>query len=193
MLFYDDPALVEEMLAFQANRLITLLRRAAQEVSVDRLFIWEDTCYRNGPLIGSDLFRTFLLPPYRSLIGEVKSLGIPAIDVGSDGDVTALLPLWLEAGGTMLHPFEVQAGMDVNTVQEEYGKDLLLRRGVDKRQLTKDWPAIDRELERIRPAFEKGGYIPCDDHSIPPDVSYDNCRYYTEKRAELVGASPVPG
>jgi hypothetical protein len=48
-----------------------------------------------------------------------------------------------------------------------------------------DRGAIDRELERIRPAFEMGGYLPCGDHSIPPDVSWKNFLYYHEKRRAL--------
>lgn len=88
----------------------------------------------------------------------------------------------------MLHPFEVQAGMDVVAIGKQYGGRVTLRGGVDKRQLTTDRAAIDREIERIRPAYESGHYIPAADHSIPPDVPYDNYCYYTEKRRKLVGA-----
>jgi uroporphyrinogen decarboxylase len=59
---------------------------------------------------------------------------------------------------------------------------------VDKRTLAHGPAAIDAELVRLRPLIEEGGYIPHTDHSIPPDVSFDNFRYYMEKLAETCGA-----
>ena len=54
-------------------------------------------------------------------------------------------------------------------------------------ELAKGKDAIDRELDRIRPAYETGDYIPAADHSIPPDVSWENYVYYCQKRKEMVG------
>ena len=186
-LFYDDPDLVRDMLSFQLERLTELLEAAAADLTIDCLFIWEDMCYKNGPLISPQHFREFLLEPYRRYIATAKSLGIEAIDVDSDGNVAELIPLWLEAGVTMLHPFEVQAGMDVVQLKRQLGDTIVLRGGVDKRQLANGRDAIDTEVARVRPAYEAGGYIPCADHSIPPDVPYDNFRYYLDRRRQLIG------
>ena len=187
-LLFDDPGLVREIMDFQVRRLSTMLEHISRKVSIDRVFIWEDMCYKNGPLISPELFADFFLVPYQEYIENAKALGIQVFDVDSDGKVDVLLPLWVEAGVNMLHPFEVQAGMDVNTVVSLYGGSLCVRGGIDKRELAKGRKAIDRELERIRPAHETGRHIPCADHSIPPDVSFDDYKYYNEKRAALVGA-----
>jgi len=40
---------------------------------------------------------------------------------------------------------------------------------------------------------ESGGFIPCIDHAIPPDVSYADFLYYLEKKAELLGCDGAPG
>ena len=186
-MFYDDPALLHEMLAFQAERLSILLRRAAKDVRIDRLFIWEDMAYKTGPLISPELFREFLLTPYKQYIAVARECNIPIIDVDSDGNIESLIPLWLEAGVNMLHPFEVAAGMDIVKTKREYGNRLAVRGGVDKRALAAGPDAIDRELERIRPAVEAGGCIPAVDHSVPPDVSWKNFQYYLKRRAELLG------
>ncbi len=185
-LLYDEPELIHEMLAFQADRLSTLLRRVAREVRVDRVFIWEDMAYKTGPLIGPEQFRQFLLEPYQRYIATARACGVPVVDVDSDGNIEKLIPLWLEAGVNLLHPFEVAAGMDVVAVKRQYGDRVALRGGVDKRALAAGPAAIDRELERIRPAFEAGGYIPHVDHSVPPDVSWENFRYYLRQREKLV-------
>jgi uroporphyrinogen decarboxylase len=59
--------------------------------------------------------------------------------------------------------------------------------GVDKRALAEGPAAIDRELERIRPAVERGRYIPNLDHCIPDDVSWQHYRYYAQALRELAG------
>ena len=187
-LFYDDPDMVHDMMDFQVTRLCGLLDRAVQELRVDCVFIWEDMCYKNGPLISPAHFREFLLEPYQRYIEHIRSHGIDVVDVDSDGDVTELIPLWIEAGVDMLHPFEVQAGMDVVEIGRQYRGKVTLRGGVDKRELAKDRASIDREIERIRPAYEAGHYIPAADHSIPPDVPFENFCYYSDKRRALVGA-----
>jgi uroporphyrinogen decarboxylase len=100
-----------------------------------------------------------------------------------------LIPLFLESGVTGLYPFEVQAGMDVRKLRTEYPR-LQMLGGIDKKELAKDFTAIDRELERCVPGLiEEGGYIPMGDHQIPPDVSWDNYRYYRDRLAELAAVS----
>ena len=59
--------------------------------------------------------------------------------------------------------------------------------GVDKRTLTAGKAEIDTEMERIRPAYELGRYIPCIDHSVPPNVSFYNYCYYIDKLKKLLG------
>jgi hypothetical protein len=185
-LFYDEPSLAHEMLEFQADRLSRLVRRAATDTRIDAVFVWEDMCYKTGPLVGPALFRQFILPPLKRYLDVVRSCGIPIIDLDSDGNVESLIPLWIEAGVNMIHPMEVAAGMDVVRTSGEYGRDVALRGGVDKRELTRDRNSIDRELERVRVAWDRGGYIPHVDHTVPPDVSWENFRYYLDRREAML-------
>ena len=86
--------------------------------------------------------------------------------------------VWLECGINLLMPMEVAANMDVVQLRREYGHDLLMMGGFDKRILASDKQAIKIELERIQPVIEDGGYIPNCDHGVPPDVSFENiCRF----------------
>jgi uroporphyrinogen decarboxylase len=185
--FYDDPGLINDMLDFQEKRLRSIIEKAAGAVRIDRLLFWEDMCYKNGPLIGPDMFAQFLLPHYSAMVGTAKKCGIPVIEVDSDGLIDKLLPLWLEAGVNAFQPFEVQAGMDVNRTRKEFGANFAIHGGVDKRRLTKGKKEIDAEIERIRPAFDLGRFLPSMDHSIPPDVSFYNYQYYLEKLKKSMG------
>jgi uroporphyrinogen decarboxylase len=63
-------------------------------------------------------------------------------------------------------------------VRRKYGKNLTIIGGIDKRALSKGKEDIDRELARVRPLLEEGGYFPTIDHYVPPDVSLENYLYY---------------
>jgi hypothetical protein len=181
MLFYDDPALVEEMMDALADFIIAMLGQILDCTDIDVYGFWEDMAYKTGPLIGPEMMWKYLVPRYRRLVEFVRSRGVEFISLDSDGDITELIPCWLDAGINILYPFEVQAGMDVLQVRKQYGRDLRMWGGIDKRAIAQGPEAIDRELARIRPLIADGGYVPSPDHSLPPDVSFANYCYFVEK------------
>ena len=185
--FCDEPSLVHEMMDVITELTLGLLPRAAAEAPLSTLFFWEDMCYRAGPLISPAMFREFMVPRYRRMTDLARSLGIDVIFVDSDGDVSELIPLWLEAGLNGVYPMEVAAGMDVVALRREYGRDLLMTGGIDKRVLVQGREAIDAELETKLPLAEAGGYIPHIDHAIPHDVPYAHFAYYWERKKALLG------
>ena len=180
-LFYDDPAWVEEMMEADADFIIAIMAQVLDVVKVDCFSFWEDMAYKTAPLISPEMARQYLLPRYRRVVDFLVSRGVPFIALDSDGQIDPLIPVWLDAGINALYPFEVQAGMDVRAVRGKYGKNLRMWGGVDKRALAHGPAAIDAELARLKPLIEEGGYIPQTDHSIPPDVSFQNYRYYLER------------
>lgn len=187
MAFYTEPALVEEMMDTIADFVIAQVGVILDHIELDVFGLWEDMAYNHGPLIGPDHVRQFMLPRYKRVVEYVKSRGVPWVCLDSDGQVDSLIPIWVDAGIDLLYPFEVAAGMDVVAVRREYGKDLRLYGGLDKRPLVEGPKAIDKEIERILPLLEDGGYIPNIDHSIPPDVSWSHMSYFVEKMHEVLG------
>ncbi len=187
MLFYDDPTFVEEMLDTLADFIIAMMGQILDYTDVDCYGFWEDMAYKTGPLIGPELMRKYLLPRYKRVVDYVRGRGVPFIALDSDGDVSELIPVWLDAGINTLYPFECQAGMDVLQVRKQYGRDLRIWFSIDKRALAIGPAAIDAELARIRPLIEDGGYVPGLDHSMPPDVPFANYRYYMEALWKTIG------
>ena len=178
---YDDPGLVGEIVTDHLQFVMRLLDRAIRDVRPDFAFIWEDMCFKNGPLLSPAMFRQFLLPAYRQITGYLRECGVPIIMVDSDGNVSRLIPLWIEGGVTALEPFEVRAGMDVTAVGARY-PSLSLVGGIDKTAVAAGRAAIDRELDRVLPAMlARGGYAPTIDHHVPPDVSLADFTYYVER------------
>jgi len=161
----------------------------------DMVNLWEDMCYKNGPIISPKLFDTFMSPYYKQLLGFLKQdLGIPIIGVDTDGDMHLLIPKFVEAGANLMWPFEVLSGMDVLEVRRQWPREFAIWGGMDKRALVKDHAAISAEVMRVvPPMLSCGGYIPCIDHSVPPDVSFENWNYYLHLVRELGERTPVKG
>ncbi|OPZ86821.1 MAG: Uroporphyrinogen decarboxylase (URO-D) [bacterium ADurb.Bin429] len=187
--FYDEPELVHDMMETAAEFSLAVMDRALREAPITYVQFWEDMCYRGGPLISPALAREFMVPRYKRLTERIRAAGIDIIVVDSDGDVRELIPLWLESGINGIMPFEQAAGNDLYAYRKEYGRDLLLFGGIDKRELAKDHAAIDTELARIAPLVGMGGYLPTLDHAIPPDVSYKNFSYYWQAKKRMLGIS----
>ena len=181
MLFYDDPLFIEEMMDAEAEYMIQVMSQILDYTDVDVFGFWEDMAYKSGPLVGPEMFRKFAFPRYRRVVDFLRSRGVEFIALDSDGDINKLIPVWIDAGINILYPFEVQCGMDVLKVRSEYGRDLRIWYGVDKRVAAKGHEAIDAEMARLAPLVKEGGYIPGPDHSFPPDVSYDNYCYFMTK------------
>jgi uroporphyrinogen decarboxylase len=181
MMFYDDTALLEEMMDADADYLIRMMGQILDHTDVEVFGFWEDMAYKTGPLIGPNLVRKYMLPRYRRVVDFVRSRGVEFICLDSDGDISSLIPVWLDAGINILYPFEAQCGMDVLKVRREYGRDLRMWGGVDKRAVAHGPAAIDAELARVTPLIKEGGYVPMTDHSMPPDVSFANYCYYMKK------------
>ncbi|MFC1672487.1 uroporphyrinogen decarboxylase family protein, partial [Planctomycetota bacterium] len=184
-MFYDDAAFLEEMMDAVADFTIELLGKILDVVPLDAFGLWEDMAYNHGPLVSPEMVRRYMLPRYRRVVDFAHSRGVRYVGLDSDGLIDTLIPVWLDAGLNFLYPFEVQCGMDVLAVRREYGKELRIWGGVNKRALKEGPEAIDTEIERVRPLMEEGGFIPHLDHSCPPDISFANYTHYMTRMAGI--------
>ena len=192
--FYDTPALAHDVLDTLCELWCELFSRIASEIRVDFLFIWEDMCYRGGPLVSPAIFREFMLPRYRRLIETLRGAGVPLMLVDTDGDCTELLPLFVEAGVDMVIPFEVAAGTDTDETRRGY-PTLGIVGGIEKTMPSKSPQAIEAELSRIATLLRAGRYLPCSDHGVPPTVSYAQYVEFYRRLREVMartGARAAP-
>ncbi len=183
--FHDDPELIKDMVDFLADHIINVWSGVLGQLSVDYAQLWEDVCYRGGPLISPSMFRKFFLSAYKKVSNFCKDMGVNTLFVDSDGDITELIPLWLEGGVTGLYPFEVQAGMDVVKVRREFPK-LQIMGGINKMAIAKGKESIDQELKNVSSLLQTGGYIPHIDHFVPLGVPWKNFKYYRIQLNKLI-------
>lgn len=182
MMMYDDPDLMRDIMEHLADLAIAIITPVLAEIGdLDCADFWEDMCYKTASMISPKQFKDFMVPQYKRITEVLHKYGVDVIMVDSDGHVDELIPLWLEAGINCIYPFECAAGEDIVALRKEYGRDLLIWGGIDKRALAKDRKAIEDELYAKVPfMIEQGGYLPAIDHAVPPDVSYENYMYYRE-------------
>jgi hypothetical protein len=180
------PDLAHEIMDHITTLYLTVWEQVVKEVRVDVIHLWEDMCYVAGPLISPKMWEEFLGPNYRRIRAFADAYNIPVISVDTDGQPERITPPMIRSGVTLLFPLEVAAGCDINDWQRRF-PELSFSGGIDKRELAKDYAAIDRELERIRPAIARGKYIPELDHLIPDDVSWDNYCYFAAQLKKIVG------
>ncbi len=189
LLVYDDRALFEEMVETIATCVIDVLRPALEAgIRPDSGGVWEDMCYRSGPLLSPKVFREVLVPQYKRITSLLKQYGCDIVLVDCDGDITQLAPLWLEGGVNTMFPIEVGTwGADPIRFRKQYGREMQLVGGVGKGILAGPLDGITREVDRLAPLVEEGGYIPTPDHRVPPDVPLKNYLFYLNEAKRVWG------
>ncbi len=186
VMLYDDPAFIQEMMEHLADLAVEVLRKVVFDVQFDFAVMWEDMAYKTASLISPRHVRELMMPNYRKVTDLLHQAGIDVIMLDSDGNVEELIPLWLEVGINYIYPMEVAAGMDVVKLRREFGRDLIIGGGMDKRVLASgDRKAIEAMIDEKRDLMLEGGYVPGCDHAIPPDISWDAYRHYRERLAAI--------
>ena len=184
-MFYDDPELLNEILDTLCDLWIDIYAEIQKRVHLDYVFIWEDMCSKNGPLISPAMFRDFLLPRYTRLTSAIRAGGCDHFIVDSDGDERPLVPVWLAGGVNIVFPWESQFGLDIVAVREKYPAMGIIG-GLDKHTLEFSRKEMDAELAKVPHMLERGRFIPCCDHGVTNRVPWDNYRYFYERLREMV-------
>jgi uroporphyrinogen decarboxylase len=189
MTVYDDPAFFDEMVTTVADCILAVLDKTlASGIKFDACGMWEDMAYNAGPLLSPRHFKKYLVPHYRRIADLCRQYDVDVIWLDCDGKIDALLPLWLEAGINCMFPLEIGTwGADPVKYRQVYGTELLLMGGFDKHILAQSQADIEREINRLAPLVDEGGFIGFCDHRVPPDVPYENYLYYLEKVREIWG------
>jgi len=175
IMFHRKPDLVQHMMDFWTEFILDVTRRVLRDVEVDYVILNEDMAYKGRSMISPQMVREFMLPGYRKWVRQFKRNGVPVIMLDSDGYIHDIAPVWVEAGINSTCPVEIMAGNDILRLRDELGHDLSFLGGIDKTKIARGGDILREEFEsKVPQLIDDGGYIPCCDHGIPPDVSYAN-------------------
>ena len=184
--WYDYPDLMHEMMEFYADFIIETSRPVLDRIAPDYFTLNEDFAMKSGPLLGPGTYRKFIFPHLKRMVEFMKAKGVRYFAVDSDGDPTPLIPLMMDAGVDIVWPIERASDVSPQEWRRKFGRSLRLWGGVDKREIARGPEAIRGHLREFIPLIEEGGFIPTVDHTVPPDISWDNFRHYMDVKAALL-------
>lgn len=174
-----NPEFVKMMFDFIANFQVKLALRAI-DAGIDGIWFWDDICYKNGPFFSPKLYEMLLLPAHKKMVSFFERKKLPCI-YHTDGNVMEIIELLVKTGIRAIHPLEVKAGNEIAVLKEKYYEYLVLMGNIDARALSSDIETLKKEvLSKLSIALPGGGYIASSDHSIPPNVSFQNYKLFVE-------------
>jgi hypothetical protein len=180
----DDPLLIDTIVVDLSSFWLEVFSGILADVRMDEAIFFEDIASTRAPIIGPAMFRRFLAPGYRKVIGGLHEMGVRYFTLDTEGDIRRLIPEALACGITGTRPVEVNAGLDVAQLRLDF-PTFILNGGIDKRILTRRPAEIDAELAGcFAVAWEKGRYIPRLDNSAPPDIPWSNALHLAQSSRE---------
>lgn len=183
--FYDEPELLHDINDFILEIYQTKLMKVIELLQPDVVYFMEDLSGKNGPMVSPEHFEEFLGDYYRKLIPMFKERGVGNVFVDTDGDFAQLIPNFMAAGVDGFLPMDVNAGMNIVKVREQF-PTLKFIGSFNKLMIAEGKEAIDKEFERLLPIIRQGGFIPGSDHQVAPSTSLEDYRYYIAKLHEAM-------
>lgn len=187
ILLHEEPERVDRFIGRVHDIAMHGMERVFERTGADYLGFGEDIAFKSSTLISPDMFKRFLLPRYKAACDLAARHGVDIVWYDSDGHLFPFMDLYLEAGIRGFAPLEIAAGMDPVQIRRRYGNAVHMVGGFDKRILAGDKAGIEKEVRRLAPVIEEGGYIPACDHNVPPDVSLENYTFFIECLRRLYG------
>jgi uroporphyrinogen decarboxylase len=183
---YDQPELIDEILQDIGHLENSLAQEVVKHVVPDFLMYWEDIAFKTGPIVPPKFYREKCGPILRKSMEVFAKAGTRFGMLDCDGDMRSLVPTWLESGINIMFPLEVNSGVHPENLRKQF-PGIRMMGGFDKVILLEGPAAIKKELLRLKPLVEEGGFVPHVDHRVQADVSLKNYLYYLEAKRDIFG------
>jgi uroporphyrinogen decarboxylase len=139
---------------------------------IDGVYFSDDWGGQSSLLISPADFRRYYADDYRRMFRKVRDAG-KHVWLHSCGNVTDLIPDFIDLGVNVLNPVQPQA-MDIRRLARDFGGRICFNGGLDVQQTLIRGPseAIRQELQTLIDLFGRyaGGYIVNTSHSIMPET-----------------------
>lgn len=151
------------------------------DLGVDALWMFDDIGSRNGPFFSPALYDQLVMPAHEKICAISHKRGLPTL-LHSDGCLVELISLFMNCGFDALHPIQEKAGMDLGSIKERYGDDMILFGGLSTDALALGEPELIKNevISKLKIGAPGGGYIAACDGPVPPSVSLDSYRLFVK-------------
>ncbi|MBQ3669706.1 MAG: hypothetical protein II920_10835 [Clostridia bacterium] len=181
----DEPEWVMDMFDTELNLGISLLNRIWDAgYTFDEVMWWDDMGYKGTQFFSMKTYRELLKPFHQKAIDWAHAHGIKA-RLHSCGNIMPFVPELAAMGLDGLNPMEVKAGMDPLRLKKEFGGSMLFHGGTNAAKWHKPEVILPEIRHLVPQMMQNGGYIFASDHSIPPEVSFEDFRAIIETYKEV--------
>ena len=183
-----DPDWVLDMANTYQDLVIAVLQRCFElGMKPDGFFLVEDLGSIRSMLMSPDSWRHISKPGVARLGSLLQQHGID-FWWHSCGAVQAVIDDLVECGVRMLNPLQASAGFDLVELRKRYGKRLGFYGNIDVRKMLGPRAELEEEIRRKLPVAREGGYVLHSDHSVPPQVSFDQYCWMLRTAREVFDA-----
>ena len=174
-----EPKRMEAALARIEEFILGFSRRMIEAAQEEAEIFWfgDDFASQKGMLISPETWRRFLKPVYGRIFALAKSGGMK-VWFHSCGTFRPVMADLIEIGLDVWETSQVHlAGNEPDVMKREFGKDITFYGGINSQTTLPHGTTEQVRAEvrdRVRVLGKGGGYICSSDHSILPDVPFDN-------------------
>jgi uroporphyrinogen decarboxylase len=184
----DDPSWARAFVDRVAEHITTVGVESIRRFDLrdTGIAIYDDVASNRGVFVGPATYEAVFLPALRRMVRAYREAGATKIMHHSDGDVSLLLDMWIDAGIDAINPVEYRAGMDPVAIRRKYGEQLVCVGGLDNAAILPrgDRVEIRDHINHLMEASAGGGFIIAP-HFIGPDISVETFEYVVELLDEL--------
>ncbi|MFA5058449.1 MAG: uroporphyrinogen decarboxylase family protein [Opitutaceae bacterium] len=170
----EDPAWVEDVAVTFTDVILRNFDAAlATGIRPDGLWIYGDMAFKSSTMCSPAMYRELIWPQHKRMADWAHAHGMKLI-YHTDGNVNAVIDLYIAAGFDCLQPLECKAGMDIRTLGPSHGDRLSFFGNIDvMKMITNDLDLIETEMvAKFAAGKAARNYAYHSDHSVPPQVSW---------------------
>jgi uroporphyrinogen decarboxylase len=150
----------------------------AAGAAADGIWMYGDMAYNHATMCSPGMYKELIWPDHKRMADWAHQHGMKFI-YHTDGNINAVMDLYVAAGFDALQPLEAKAGMDVRKLVPAYGRKLAFIGNCDVMvYASNDWERIEEEIRvKLEAGKASRGYAYHSDHSVPPQVSWETYRF----------------
>ena len=143
------------------------------------LWVYDDCAGCNAPMFSPAMWEKYFLDLYKDMISTLRQRGCKHFFFHSDGNISPLIDLLLEAGFQGFNPLEPRCRLNLVELRQRYGKRIVFFGGVCNTNILPN--GGKKEIEaHVRPLIELGrdGGLIIGSASIGKDITPQSYDFY---------------
>ena len=180
-----DPDWVREMGETYIDLVLAVLERSLEHgIRPDGVFLVEDLGSTRSTLISPASWRKIFRPLWERMGAFLRAQDID-FWLHTCGAAQPLLDDLIECGVRVFNPLQASAGFDVVALRQQYADRMVFYGNIDVKKMLAGREELEAEIRHKVPVARQGGFIFHSDHSVPPQVSFQQYAWMLQTAREI--------